>query len=341
MPRVSERHASAMAPVAVGVRRLARGNETLHPKQTLWDGGKRFKLSNVFTIGNLPAAQQDGYTHARMKRAEGVKWVPMGKLVCARRVKEVSARTRRGHTQMVTKASALKDGGVDLTRVAVRRVARPRHLQKQPVFEMGRTHCMLLSLPGDTRRAAARLEVMALNPLQLNVLKAVHGASLVQDVAPGPTSLTKKLTLTPEGEAALGVRCVVQRSKNPAHVRGAFGCAMSHRNALLQAQAHSDAFFVGIFEDDVYNALPLQEISDVLHGCVNMASYAGPPGRCAQGAPSTDKRRAGFLRGPPGSLCAGGAQHRIRPHEMFVWQRCISGAATCDGDNPWLPGPLR
>ena len=33
-----------------------------------------------------------------------------------------------------------------------------------------------------------RLEVMALNPLQLNVLKAVHGASLVQDVAPGLTS---------------------------------------------------------------------------------------------------------------------------------------------------------
>ena len=98
---------------------------------------------------------------------------------------------------------------------------------------------------------------MALNPLQLNVLKAVHGASLVQDVAPGPTPLTKKPTLTPRGEAALGVRCVVQRSKNPAHVRGAFGCSMSHRNALLQAQAHSDAFFVGMFEDDVYNALPL------------------------------------------------------------------------------------
>lgn len=230
----------------------------------------------------------------------------------------------------MTKASALKDGGVDLTRVAVRRVARPRHWQKQPVFEMGRTRCMLLSLPGDTRRAAARREVMALSPLQLNVLKAVHGASLVQDVAPGPTSLTKKLTLTPEGEAALGVRCVVQRSKNPAHVRGAFGCAMPHRDALLQAQAHSDAFFVGLFEDDVYNALPLQEISDVLHGCVNMAlrakadvdlvnlshvslqstndvlaSYAGPPGRCAPRAPSTE-----FVR----TQCSyGSAAYLVRP----------------------------
>lgn len=61
-------HASAMPSVAVGVRCLARGDETLHPKQTLWDGGKRFKVSNVCRILEF-ARGAAGWVHARSDEA--------------------------------------------------------------------------------------------------------------------------------------------------------------------------------------------------------------------------------------------------------------------------------
>ena len=154
----------------------------------------------------------------------------------------------------------------------------------------------------------------ALQPLQCFVPRGIRGTVLVHGGERKERGVCQ-LHLTRAASATFGVTSVLQKSVQVAQAINAFGCALSHRAALMAAARSRDppSDFVWVFEDDAYCAVEPDIIIETLERLLRAASESGHTVDlvyCGQtGAESTGDVLACNGGCAPRQCCCGG--HRL------------------------------
>ena len=182
-------------------------------------------------------------------------------------------------------------------------------------FSIASTPAYIINLPEDEgRRKATRREVNALQPLRCFVPRGIRGTVLVHGGERKEHGVCQ-LHLTRAASATFGVTSVLQKSVQVAQAINAFGCALSHRAALMAAARSRDppSDFVWVFEDDAYCAVEPDIIIETLERLLRAASESGHTVdlvSCGQmGAESTGGVLACNGGCAPRQCCCGG--HRL------------------------------
>ena len=186
------------------------------------------------------------------------------------------------------------------------------------MFSIASTPAYIINLPEDEgRRKATRREVNALQPLQCFVPRGIRGTVLVHGGERKERGVCQ-LHLTRAASATFGVTSVLQKSVQVAQAINAFGCALSHRAALMAAAScgfskTTPNDFVWVFEDDAYCAVEPDIIIETLERLLRAASESGHTVDlvyCGQmGAESTGDVLACNSGCAPRQCCCGG--HRL------------------------------
>ena len=262
-------HLGLIMPANYSVRRVAKPNEQLHPKQRVVIKGVVYFVSSVTSARYVPQAKASGFEEVKVKG----QWMPIGNYIVK---SQGGIRTRSMKHKVVQRT-------------------RPRHVIKVPKKSQALSRRQLHGLSGRRTQALRGMEAVVVNLPRDGELRAttkhelgglfsavtvprgIEGKALVSSSK--RSSQHKHHTtvhLNAAGLASLGVRNVTVVSKSILHAPAVLGCSLSHHRVhsgiLQRPRVLHTSDLVAVFEDDVYLPMPQPDVSKLLDKLIAVAA---------------------------------------------------------------------